>query len=143
IDDFACGHNGVGVVRNIDLERGVHLLVRVIGLRIPHHGDLVAKLGRMANSRFDAGMRYETNDDELMDAVLLELQIEVRVGEATGTPMLHRNDLAWLRCELGTDFATPAAELEALASPRRLLNRCNVFPSRIVAQTVSMMQRVE
>jgi hypothetical protein len=27
VDDFLCGHNGVGVVRDIDVERGVHHLV--------------------------------------------------------------------------------------------------------------------
>jgi len=33
-------------------------------------------------------VRYEFHDDELMDAVFLELQIQIRVGETTGTPML-------------------------------------------------------
>jgi len=36
----------------------------------------------------------EAHDDELMDAVLLELQIQVRVGEAAGTPMFLRDDLS-------------------------------------------------
>jgi hypothetical protein len=30
VDDFICGHNGTGVVRDIDVESGVHLLIRVI-----------------------------------------------------------------------------------------------------------------
>jgi len=51
----------------------------------------------------------EADDDELMDAVLLELQIQIGVGEAAGTPMLRCDDLAWLRLELGTDLASPRA----------------------------------
>ena len=39
--------------------------------------------------RFEAWMCYESDHDELMDAVLFELQIQIRVGKATGTPMLH------------------------------------------------------
>ena len=88
-DDFICGHNGTGVARDIDVESGVHLLIRVIRRRVFYHRDLVAELSGKANGRFDAGMCNEPNDDELMDAVLLELQIQICVGEATGAPMLR------------------------------------------------------
>src|SRR5882762_239646 len=30
VDDFICGQNGTGVVRDIDVESGVHLLIRLI-----------------------------------------------------------------------------------------------------------------
>src|SRR5262245_41970200 len=73
VDNFICCHNGIGVVRQIDLESGVHLFTRVIRRRVFDHRDLVAKLGGKTNGRFDAGMRYQADDDELMDAVLLEL----------------------------------------------------------------------
>src|SRR5262249_19413194 len=73
VDNFICCHNGIGVVREIDLQSGVHLFIRVIRRRVFDHRDLVAKLGGKANGRFDAGMRYQTDDDELMDAVLLDL----------------------------------------------------------------------
>jgi hypothetical protein len=36
-----------------------------------------------------------------MDAVLLQQQIQVGVGETTGTPMLLGDDVARLRLELG------------------------------------------
>src|SRR6266849_11116157 len=87
-------------------------------------------------------MRYESDDDELMDAVLLELQIQICVGEATRTPMLRGDNLAWLRLELGTDLATPRVVFEALMHPRCLLNGRNVLPSLVVARTVPMMQCV-
>jgi len=37
-------------------------------------------------------MRDQANDNELMDAMLLELQIQIRVGEATGAPVFRGDD---------------------------------------------------
>src|SRR5262249_36061530 len=93
-DDFICGHNSTGVVRDIAVERGVHLFIRVVRGRVFYHRDLVAELSGKANGRFDAGMCYESDDDKLMDAVLFELQIQICVGETTGTPMLRGDNLA-------------------------------------------------
>src|SRR5713226_10317544 len=59
VDDFICGHDGTGVVRDIDVESGVHLLIRVIRRRVFYQRDLVAEFSGKANDRFDAGMRYE------------------------------------------------------------------------------------
>src|SRR5262245_21949497 len=143
VDNFLCGHNGAGVIRNIDVESRVHLRIRIIGRCVLYHRDLVAELSGKANGRFDAGMGYESNDNELMDAMVLELQVQIRVGEATGTPMLRGDDLSRLRLELATDLATPRAVFEGLMRPRCLLNGRNVLPSLIVARTVSMMQRIE
>src|SRR5262245_16643301 len=84
----------IGVIRDIDVERGVHLLSRVIRRRVFYHRNLVAKLSGKANSRLDARMRYEPDDDELMNTMLLELQIQICVGEATRTPMLCGDYLA-------------------------------------------------
>ena len=83
------------------------------------------------------------DDDELMDAVFLELQIQIGVGKATGTPMLQGHDVARLRLELATDLATPRAVFEGLMRPGCLLDRRNVLPGLVVAWTVSMMQRIE
>jgi len=59
------------VVRDIDVERGVHHFVRVIRRRVPDHGDFVTELGGVADGRFDAGVSYQANYDQPMDAVLL------------------------------------------------------------------------
>src|SRR5215475_134696 len=73
VDDFICGHNGTGVIRDIDVESGVHLFIRVIRRCVFYHRDFVTEFSGKANGRFDAGMGYESDDDELVNAVLLEL----------------------------------------------------------------------
>src|SRR5262245_24174549 len=88
-------------------------------------------------------MRDEPDDDEPLDAVLLELQIQVRVGETAGTPVLRGDNLARPGLELGTDLTAPRAVFEALMPPRRLLNGRNVLPGLIVARTVPMMHCIE
>ena len=57
----------------------MHLLVRVIRRRVPHHRDPIAKLSSKANGPFEVCMGDEPHDDELLNAVLLELQIQVRI----------------------------------------------------------------
>src|SRR5215467_1080454 len=94
VHDFICGHNGSGVVWNIDIESGVHLFIRVAGGGVLHHRDLVAKLGGITNRCLHARVCYEPDDDELMDAMLLELQVKFGVGKTTGTPMLLGHDVA-------------------------------------------------
>src|SRR5215469_6641594 len=127
-------YDGTGVVRQVDVERGVHHLVRVIRRRVLHHGDVIAELSGKANGCFDTGVRDQPDDDELMDAVLLELQIEVGVGEAAGAPVLLSYDFTRLRRELGAELAAPRAEFEAPMLPCALLNRRNVFPRFVVAR---------
>lgn len=55
-DYLLCRDDTAGVVRHIDVERSVHHLIRVIRDRVSHHRDVVAKLGRVADGGFDAGM---------------------------------------------------------------------------------------
>src|SRR5262245_28618809 len=88
-------------------------------------------------------MRDESDDDELMNAVLLELQMQVGVGKAAGTPVLEGQDVARLRCELATDLATPGPVLEGLMRPGCLLDGSKVLPGLVVAWAVPMMQRIE
>src|SRR6516225_3917233 len=77
--------------------------------------------------------------------MLFELQIQIRVGKAAGTPMLEGHDiaLARLRLEFAADLAAPRAVSEGLSQPRCLLDGRNVVPGLIVAWAVSMMQRIE
>src|SRR5262245_19893501 len=88
-------------------------------------------------------MRDQAYDDELMDAVLLELQIQVGVGEPAGAPMFLRDNLARRRHEFGAEFAAPRAVFEGLALPRRPLDGRDVFPRVVIARTVAMMHGIE
>src|SRR5215510_16579192 len=88
-------------------------------------------------------MRDESDNNELMNAVLLELQIQIGVGKAAGTPVLEGHDVAHLRCELAADLATPGPVLEGLMRPGCLLDGGKVLPGLVVAGAVSMMQRIE
>src|SRR5262245_12439303 len=140
--DLFRADNGARVVRHVDVKRGMHLLVRVAGGRVPHHRDLVAKLNAEADRRLHTGVRDESNEDELMDAMLLELQIQIGIGEATGTPMLEGQDVARSRREFAADLATPRPVFEGLVRPGGLLSRRDVLPGLVVARTVSTMQRI-
>src|SRR5215467_3910861 len=75
--DLLRAHNCTRVVRDIDVEGGMHHLVGVVRRRVPDDSDVIAELGGKAYRRFDAGMRDESDDNELVDAVLLELQVQV------------------------------------------------------------------
>src|SRR5262249_8355385 len=141
--DFIGRHNGTGVVRHIDVESGVHHLVRVIGDRVSHHRDVVTELGSIPDRRFDAGMRYQPDDDQPMDAVLLELQIQVGVGETAGAPMFLSDDLAGSWYEFGAKFAAPGPVFEGLALPRSPLDGRDIRPCLVVAWTVAVMYGVE
>jgi hypothetical protein len=71
-------------------------------------------------------MCNQAYDDELMDSMLLELEIQIGVGEAAGAPMLLDDDFAWVWREFGTELATPSAVLKGLSRPSRLLNGLQV-----------------
>ena len=99
-DDFIGGHDGTGVVWEIDFESGVHVLIGVARGRVFYHRDLIAEFGGIANGGLHTGVRDQSHDDDFVNAVLLELQIQIRVGKAAGTPMLRGDDIA--RAEVRT-----------------------------------------
>jgi hypothetical protein len=86
----------------------MHVVIRVTRCRIFYDRDLVAKLCGVAYGRLHTGMRDQSDDDELMNAVPLELDIQIGVGETAGPPMLLGNDFARLRLKFGADLAAPA-----------------------------------
>src|SRR6516225_9488523 len=88
-------------------------------------------------------MCYQPGDDELLDAMLFELQIQICVGKASGTPMLEGHDIARLRFEFAADLATLRAVFEGLVQPSCLLDGRNVLPGLVVPWTAAMMHRIE
>jgi hypothetical protein len=59
----------------------LHLALRIACNRVAHHRDVITEFGAEPDGRLDAGVSDESDHDELVDAVLLELQIQVCVGE--------------------------------------------------------------
>ena len=137
--DFRRAYNGTCVIRDIDVERSVHHLGRVIRGRVFHHRDIVAEFGGKTNGGFDTGVRDEFDHNQSVDAALLELQIKVGVGKSAGAPVLLHDRFAGFRSELGSKLATPGAVLKRLSRPCRLLNGRDVFPRFVIARTVSTM----
>src|SRR6185369_14483666 len=52
LDNFLCGQDGCGVVRNIDIESRVHLYLWIVCRRVSYHRDLVAEFKRITYSCF-------------------------------------------------------------------------------------------
>src|SRR5262245_5626673 len=121
-DDFICGHKA-RVVWEIYIDGSLHLFFRVIRGCVFYHCDVIAKLRGEANSCLDTRVGYQTHDDELVDAVLLQLQIKICVGKAARAPMLLGHNLSGLRREFVADFAAPRAIFKGLSLPASLLNR--------------------
>jgi hypothetical protein len=136
LHNFVYRHESVCVIRNINVRRCVHLDVRIVCCRVSYHRDFVAKLKRKTNRCFHTRVCDQPYDDELMVAMLLELQIQIRICKATGTPMLEDHSFTGLRVELVTDHTSPRAVSERLARPRSLLNGRNVLPRFVVPGTV-------
>ena len=78
-----------------------------------------------------------------MDAMLLEQQIQIGVGEAAGAPVLLHDDLARLRREFAPELAAPRSILEGLSRSGRLLNRRDILPALVVAGAISAVQHIE
>src|SRR5262245_41745233 len=116
-------YNCADVVWHINFERGIHLLFRVTRSRILHYGYFVAELGRETYGCLDTRVCYQPDDDELIDTVFLKLQIQIGIGEATGTPVLLGHNVARLRCKFVADLPTPGPIFKSPVLPRCLLNR--------------------
>ena len=58
--------------------------------RVLDHRDVVAKFCSEPYRRLDARVCVEPDHDESLDAVSLELEIQIRVGKATRAPVFER-----------------------------------------------------
>jgi len=84
VDELGRRNHGGGVVWNVHVEGGMHFNLREIGGHVLHHGYLIAEFCGISDCCLHARMCHEPDDDELMDAVFVELQIQIGVGEAAG-----------------------------------------------------------
>jgi hypothetical protein len=95
--------------RSIDLVRRAHAFAVECSGRVFDEGDVVAELHAEAGSGFDAGVRYQADEDDLLDPPLLELSVEIGIGEAALRPVLEHDDVAGLGTELGMELSTPTS----------------------------------
>ena len=75
----------------------------------------------------------QSHDDEFLNAVFLELQIQIRIGETTGAPVLRGYYITRLRFEPGADLAAPGCGYDlgrALRLRDRKLPRRGVLGDR-------------
>src|SRR5262249_43058035 len=98
-----------------------------------NQGDVIAELHREARRRIDAGVSQQSHDDRVTDAMLLELQIEIGVGETALSPMLADDDIAVARREIGMKLTTPRRLRERMASHDAPLSGIDVPPALVVA----------
>jgi hypothetical protein len=67
--------------------RGVHHLLRKSSRRIGDERYVITEFHRETAGGLDAGIGHETDKDDLLDTVLLELLVEIGVGKAALSPM--------------------------------------------------------
>ena len=71
----------MGIKGSFKFVRGVHHLTAEGRRCVANQGDMISKLLRVTSGRLSTGVGQQSNDDDVADAVLFQLQIEVRVGE--------------------------------------------------------------
>src|SRR6516225_9987729 len=103
---------------------------------------MITELGTPSRGGLDTGVRGHA-DDDLLDAALLEVEVEVGVGKAVLAPMLLDHDVARLRCELRMPFAAPRAFRKDGASVGQNLQWARMTPSVIIPLAPASVRHVE
>ena len=86
--------DGAGIARQIDLKGSVHHFRRIVGDGVLDDGDVVSKFRGVSHGCFDAGVGHQSDHDDTLDAMALQLEIEISGGKAARAPMLGCDDLA-------------------------------------------------
>src|SRR5262245_59032160 len=139
-DHFIRRPDGVSEGGSIDFVRGMHLCVAEGGGRVTYQRDVVAKLHCVLGCGLDAGLGNQADNDHVGDAVLLELHVEIGVGEAALPPMLGGDDVARLRREIRVEFAAPFATCEVMTIHDLALRRAGMVPTLIIARFPAPMR---
>src|SRR6476646_9072724 len=82
----------------------------------------------VASGRLDAAVGDDTDQNDLLNAALFELQIEVRIGKTALRPMFLDDNVTVLGAELGIELAAPGSNLERFRRQARLLKHVDVLP---------------
>ena len=104
---------------------------------------MIPELGTSARGRLDAGVRRHANEDDLLDAALLEVEVEVSISNAVLAPMRLDHDVARLRCQFRMPLTAPGAFCEDGASVGQNLQWARMPPSVIIALAPARVRDVE
>src|SRR6266702_5971188 len=113
-DHLSGGEHRLGVDRRVELDRGVHPLLAEGRGRVLHQGDRIAELVPVTASPFHAPRRGQSREDDVLDAVLTKVHVEVGAGEPALPPVLARHDVTISGSEAWVPLAAPRAGLEHL-----------------------------
>src|SRR5271165_3818696 len=129
--------------RSVNVVGRVHRLGAERCRSVPHQGYVVAEFGPRASGRLDTGVRRRADHDDLLDAALLELQIEVGAGKPVLAPMLFDHDIARLGREVRMPVAAPGALRKDGPSVGQDLPRAGITPSIIITLAPAPVRDVE
>src|SRR5208282_1693067 len=130
------------IIGEVDFQCRPHLFPLVAGDRILHQGDVVSQLCGVTHRRFDAGIRLLAYHNQLVDAMLLKLEIQVCVRETAGAPVFLRNHFAGQWREFFAKGSAPGSCSEDASFVGEFLNGCDVLPALdfILGPQVSVMR---
>src|SRR5215471_19533187 len=117
----------------------MHHLMAERRRRVAHQGDVITKLLGVLRGGLGTSVGEQPDDDNVTDTVLLQLHVEVGIGESAGAPVLLDHDVAGLRREVGMPIPSPFAARKGMALHDGLLARTWVAPGLVIARLPSAM----
>src|SRR5438270_8262209 len=111
--------------------------------RIAHQRYVIAELCAAAAGSFDASVRHHSRRDDLFEAALLELEVEIGIGKSVLTPVLLDHDVARLGHKFGMPSAAPHALPKDGFAISQGLARARMTPSVIIALAPPPVRHIE
>src|ERR1700712_4966603 len=108
--------------------------------RVFYKRHMIAELHAKPGRGLNATVRDQSNKDDVLNAMLLELQIEIGIRKAALRPVFLDDHIAFLRTEFSIEFAAPRANFERLGRKACLLEHVDVLPIIEVARMRTMMR---
>src|SRR5215469_607048 len=127
----------------IDFVRCMHCLGAECCRCIPYQRHVIAELSAAAAGCLDARVRHHSRQDYLFDAALLQLEVQVGVGESVLAPMLLNDDVTRLGRELGMPVASPHALSEDALAIGQGLPRARMAPTVIITLSPPPMRNIK
>src|SRR6202051_1555531 len=133
-NELACVKDGVSICRAVELVGRMHHFLGVGRCRVSNQRDMVPKLLRVASGGLGTGVGEQPNENDVTDAMLLQLQIKVRISEPARAPVLFDNYVAVPRGEIRMPIPAPFAARKTMAVHDGTLSRAGMTPGLIVAR---------